>query len=331
MSVAAVYYDGRSSARRDVLIEGEPPGTLRVAGEGIDARWALKDVRVSSRVGNSARLLYFPDGSQCETTDNEGVDRLLAQLAPARWFSAHRLERSVAYALVALALTGFIAWGIVAYGIPALAKEVALRLPPSTERYLGNDALHTLDKLLLGPSALPPERQAALRALLAGIRPGLRLELRAGGKLGANALALPAGTIVLTDELANLAADDDELLGVLAHEAGHVQHRHLMRLVLQNSAAAVFIALAVGDLSSLTSLAAALPTLLLQLKYSREFEVEADDFALALLAARGIPGAKFAALLERIEAKRSRGSPGTDYLSTHPDTLKRAERARQAP
>lgn len=330
MTVSAVYYDGKSSARREVLIAGDPGSVLRITGEGVDARWALKDVRISSRVGNAARLLYFPDGSQCATTDNDGVDRLLAQLAPARWFSPHRLERSAAYAFVALVLTAVIGWGIIAHGIPALSKEVALRLPASTERYLGDDALQALDKLLLGPSALPPERQAELRALLAGIKPGLRLEVRAGRKLGANALALPAGTIVLTDELVNLAVDDQELVGVLAHEAGHVQHRHLLRLVLQNSAAAVFVALAVGDLSSLTSLAAALPTLLLQFKYSREFELEADDFALELLAARGIPGAKLAALLERIEAKRDAGTPGTEYLSTHPDTRKRAERARQA-
>lgn len=332
MSVAAVHYDGRSSARRQVLIEGEAGG-IHVVGEGIDVRWMLKDVRISPRVGDSARLLYLPDGSQCETTDNEGVDRMLARLAPARWFSLHKMERSAAYALVALALTGLVAWAIVAHGIPALAKEVAMQLPSSTERLVGSDALRALDETLLAPSALPPEQQARLRQLvsaMAGQAPDLRLELRAGRKLGANALALPSGVIVLTDELVELAADDEELIAVLAHEVGHIRQRHLLRLVLQNSAAVVFISLALGDLSSLTSLAAALPTLLLQMKYSREFEVEADDFALEFLAARGIRGEKFAALLARIEGKRVSGSRATDYLSTHPDTRKRIDRARQA-
>ncbi len=330
MKVSAVHYDGRSSARRQVLIEDEAGG-IHVAGEGIDVRWPLKNVRISSRVGDSARLLYFPDGSQCETTDNEGVDRMLAQLAPARRFSLHVLERSVTYALVALALTGFAAWGIVVYGIPALAKEVALRLPPSTQRHVGADALRALDETLFAPSALPPEQQARLRQLLSGMvgQADVRLELRAGKRLGANALALPSGIIVLTDELVKLAVDDEELIAVLAHELGHIQHRHLLRLVLQNSAAVVFIALAVGDLSSLTSLAAALPAFLLQMKYSREFELEADDFALAFLAARGIRGEKLGALLERIEAKRGRG-PGLEYLSTHPGTRERAERAERA-
>jgi Zn-dependent protease with chaperone function len=331
VTVTAVHYDGQSSERRQVSIEGEAGG-IHVVGEGINVRCTLKDVRISSRVGDSARLFYLPDGSQCETTDNEGVDRMLAQFAPARWFSLHRLERSVTYALVALALTGFVAWGIVVHGIPALAKEVALQLPVSTERHVGSDALRALDETLFAPSALPPEQQARLRQLLsamAGQAPDFRLELRAGRRLGANALALPSGIIVLTDELVKIAVDDEELIAVLAHEIGHIRHRHLLRLVLQNSAAVVFIAVALGDLSSLTSLAAAAPTLLLQMKYSREFEVEADDFALEFLAARGIRGEKFAALLARIEAMRGSGSGAADYLSTHPDIRKRIDRARQ--
>lgn len=336
MTVTAIHYDGRSSERRQVLIEGEAGG-IHIVGEGINVRCTLKDVRISSRVGDSARLFYLPDGSQCETADNEGVDRMLAQFAPARWFSLHRLERSVPYALVALALTGFVAWGIVVHGIPALTKQVAMHLPRSTETHVGSDALRALDETLLAPSTLPPDRQAQLRSLFSGMtdspgdgRSSLRLELRAGKRLGANALALPSGIVVLTDELVRLAEDDDEITAVLAHEIGHIQHRHLLRLVLQNSAAALFVALTLGDLSLLTSLAAGLPTLLLQMKYSREFETEADDFALAFLAARGIRGEKYAALLTRIEGKRGSVSLGVDYLSTHPDTRKRVDRAREA-
>ena len=47
--------------------------------------------------------------------------------------------------------------------------------------------------------------------------------------------------------------------------------------------------------------AAALPTMLLQAKYSREFEAEADEFALDYLAKKGIPPDAFSSLLERLE------------------------------
>ena len=40
------------------------------------------------------------------------------------------------------------------------------------------------------------------------------------------ALALPGGIIVVTDDMVNLAANDPELLAVLAHEMGHLRGRH---------------------------------------------------------------------------------------------------------
>src|SRR5258707_6219227 len=83
--------------------------------------------------------------------------------------------------------------------------------------------------------------------------------------------------------------------------------------------------MAVGDLSSVTSFAAALPTLLLQAKYSREFEAEADEFALDYLAKKGIPPDAFSSLLERLE--RGEGSTaGLDYFSTHPAAPGRLDR-----
>lgn len=51
-------------------------------------------------------------------------------------------------------------------------------------------------------------------------------------QIGANAFALPDGTLVVTDELVELAGDnDDEVLAVLAHELGHIHERHGLRLL----------------------------------------------------------------------------------------------------
>jgi Zn-dependent protease with chaperone function len=188
------------------------------------------------------------------------------------------------------------------------------------------------------PSRLPAERQDALRKLYAGMAASIegagsyRLEIRNGGRLGANALALPAGIIVVTDELVELSKDDRELEGVLAHEIGHLRQRHILRHVLQDSATALLIAVTLGDITSVTSLAAAAPTLLLQAKFSRDFEREADDFALGYLAQRGIPLEMFGAILQRMEEKRPGGKKtdkdALDFLSSHPATRERIERAK---
>jgi Zn-dependent protease with chaperone function len=197
---------------------------------------------------------------------------------------------------------------------------------------VGGDALSALDRFVFAPSQLPRERQLALRRLLADMSAGipgaekLRLELRQGRRAGANAFALPSGIIVMTDELVALAKDDAEIEAVLAHEIGHQRQRHLLRQFLQDSATALVLAAAIGDVTSLTSLAAAAPTLLLRAKFSRDFEREADDFALDDLARRGIPAQKFADILQRMEERRPHrkdSKEGSDYLSTHPSTRER--------
>ena len=332
MSVAAVHYDGKTSRRSAVELDFDG-ASIRVLGSGVERAWPWAEVRISSRVGNTSRHLDFPDGSQCETADNDAIDAWLAAQPGASRFSVHRIERRLRYALAAVALTGIAVWLGFAYGIPALAKQVAFRLPASTERLIGADALRALDQTLLGPSTLPSGRAAQLQKLFSGVTADLegassyRLELRAGRRLGANALALPSGIIVMTDELVALADDDRQLVAVLAHELGHMRQRHALRSVLQNSTAAVLFAVAVGDLTSVTSFAAALPTMLLQAKYSREFETEADEFALAYLAKKGIAPDAFSALLERLQ--RAEGATaGLDYFSTNPATRERVERSR---
>lgn len=335
----AIYFDGKSTDGRPVVLELDAQQVLHVRSGGIDLAWPLTEVRASERIGASRRRLYFPGGAQCETGDNDAVDRMFAaQDSPAARL-VHRWESKLGNALAALAITIFAAWAAIVWGIPALAKQVAFALPAATEKLIGSDALAALDRFIFKPSQLPEARQNALLGLYAGMTrhiegaDGYRLEFRKGGRAGANALALPAGIIVVTDELVELSKDDREIEGVLAHEIGHLRQRHILRHVLQNSAAALLIAVSVGDLTSLTSLAAAAPTLLLQAKFSRDFEREADDFSIDYLAKHGIPPEMYGAILQRLEEKKRSGGKdgdGADYLSTHPATRERIERARGA-
>ncbi len=334
--VLAVYFDGKSSDGRTVTLGLDAQRLLRVRGAGVDLGWPLAEVRASDRIGSSRRYLYFPDGSQCETGDNDGIDRLFAARESAGGRLLHRWESGLGYALAALAITAAAAWVFIVWGIPALAKQVAFALPPATEKLIGRDALAGLDRFLLAPSRLPEDRQAALRRLLSGMTADIkgagsyRLELRAGGRLGANALALPSGIIVATDELVRLAANDQEIVAVLAHEIGHLRQHHSLRQVLQNSTTALLVAFAVGDLTSITSLAATLPTVLVQAKFSRDFEREADDFALDYLGRHGIPPQAFAAILQRMADQKPADEKIPDYLSTHPATRERIKRANGA-
>ena len=114
----------------------------------------------------------------------------------------------------------------------------------------------------------------------------------------ANAFALPGGTVVMTDAIVQAAADkgisDDALVGVLAHEIGHVVHRHGMRMVVEQGVLNMGLGLALGDVSGVVSTGA---TLLTSRAYSRSHEREADCYAIALMRHTALPTAPMGQLL----------------------------------
>ncbi len=127
----------------------------------------------------------------------------------------------------------------------------------------------------------------------------------------------------------NLAGSDDQIAAVLAHEIGHVRHHHGLRLALQAAGVAVLTTVLLGDATSVASLATSLPAALLQSGYSRDFETEADDYALQRLKETGVSPKAFADVMVLLEKSHSGKSGGQaqDYFSTHPATAKRIERA----
>ncbi len=76
----------------------------------------------------------------------------------------------------------------------------------------------------------------------------------------------------MTDELVEMAGNDPEILGVLAHEIVHVREQHGMRSVLQGSAVFLIWTLMTGDVSTVAGMGSALPAMLAENGYSRGFE-----------------------------------------------------------
>jgi Zn-dependent protease with chaperone function len=244
----------------------------------------------------------------------------------------HRWEKSLPLALGAVVVTALIVALFIRFGIPAMARHVAQAIPVATEKVIARDALAQLDRFVMRPSTLAAQRREELTALfrrVAGDQPAAaayRLEFRSMPSEGANAFALPAGIVIITDDLVELARSDDEIAAVMAHELGHVRGRHVMRHLLQSSAAGLIVATLTGDLVSITSLAATLPTMLVHASFSRQFEREADDAAISWMKSAGVPARRYAEMLARLQAQLKAGPsdhPARNYLSTHPDTGER--------
>ena len=339
-SAKVAYFDGKVSTRQEVVLtlDGE---RVTIRGAGVDHTYPVASLIIPAGVGSVRRTVRLPDGGVCELEDAE----LLAALEQASGGIStgsllHRWEKSLPLALAALVLTALIVVLFIRYGVPALARRAAIALPVSTESSIGRESLATLDRILMRPSTLKKERRDELTALFrhvsgpGGVAAGYRLEFRSCPAIGANALALPSGIVIITDDLVELARQDEEIAAILAHELGHVRGRHILRHVFQSSAAGLIVATLTGDLVSITSLAATLPTVLVEASFSREFEREADDAALAWMKAAGVPPRRYAEILGRLQAeldvRQGKAAGGKtaarNYLSTHPDTGERIRR-----
>lgn len=336
IQVAAAYYDGQTTASKAVQLS-IADGDLLLRGDAIEQRWPLGEVHVSERLGNTPRLLTYSGGGHCEVNDQAGLVQLLAKVGVGRsWLDG--LQHSLPWALAAMVLMLVIFAAAYKYVLPWGAEELAMRVPGSMLQKMGDSTLETMEKYLLKPSTLDEARQQSLRDAYAALKtpadPQMKYDIIfRSSPMGANAFALPNGTIVMLDGLVELAQDDNEILAVLAHERGHVERRHAMRMVLQSSVVGLALAWYVGDVSSLLATA---PAIIMQAKYSRDMEREADVYAEQTMRANGLSPCLLGTILDKMEAAylakmkerdpeagAAKDDSAMDYLSSHPATAER--------
>lgn len=372
------WFDGRSTRARpaQALLQASPQGpVLWLRPEG-GAPFAVprKDVQwperwSARRTPETLSIDLGPHGS-LQVHDPAAWQAALAA-AGGRPTLAEKMQTRWPALLGMLLLVGAGLWTFYHHGTPWAARHLARAVPLAWERQVTRQVLDQLDGGYLKPSKIPPARQADLQAQFArlaaavqqdaalhhysGYAPPLELRFRSG--MPPNAFAMPGGAIVMTDAMVELAgstpgAGDEALMGVLAHEIGHVQHRHGTRSVLEQSVIGLGLGFALGDLPTVTASAT---TLLAATSYSRSHEREADCYAQRLLHALHMPAAPLGTLLLAAEKwndkppapapSRKAGQPpkpenqperrkpadspapgGDNWFSTHPDTHDRARR-----
>jgi Zn-dependent protease with chaperone function len=329
----AIYFDGHTSKRHPVHLLATP-GSIELTGDNWNRREPLTGIRVSEPIGAAPRTLNFPDGSFCEVAQGGELNALLATLghrdrAVTRWQQRWSVAAGSLMLMIAILLAAY------RWGLPWFAARAAPMIPPAAVSYLSQRVVATLDAQMLKPSHLPPARQQALAAGLRRLSSGdpalanSRLLFRDAPRSGPNAFALPDGEIVLFDDLVTLADNDEQVLGVLAHELAHVKFHHGLRQVIQSSVVGAVVASYFGDLSTLLS---GLTAVVIESKYSREFEQQADDYAAILLRQHDMSPTSLATILEKMEGEHvqqaAQAKAHTDWLADHPETAERIRRLR---
>lgn len=329
-SFEARHFDKGEAAFRPVRVTVHDDGTTEFAeleSEAVYATYYWGALKVTSRIGSTPRRITLPDGGVIETNDNDTVDLIERKVrGHTRSAFAHKLERLTIYTAVTVVVLAAVLFAFVRYGVPQIASSIAFSLPQGVLDFTAEQTIDAMDFAFFDDSNLSAEAQDRIKdhfnrvlEFAAQNKDCCELIFRNGGPLDANAFALPNGTVLMTDQLVELAENDNEIIGVLAHEVGHVERRHAMRSMLQSSLLALMIVFVTGDLAEVTELALGLPVFFVQVGFSRNFEREADLHALETLEAMDIDPAELANLLERLNAKCGEAC-SSGWLSTHPST-----------
>ncbi len=282
----------------------------RSAGDGT--------ICLSFRHGGEGARLYI---------DNTGLsdsDKIWLQNIPLfnSGLSAAGIKQRAIIIAAALGIVGSLVLTFT-YLIPASADHITKIIPYKIEQTLGR----RIESSLLSKK----ETEVCRSPLATDAIQKIETTLARAGELDeplklqvvelpmANALALPGGTVLVTTQLLELLENEEQLLGVLAHEIGHVKARHSMGIAVRVGASSAMAGFLFGDFAGAGAVIA-MGQVLLSTSYSRELEREADTDAIAIMQDLGIEPT----ILSQVLGKLSDASVKLPAMfSTHPLTEER--------
>src|ERR1017187_74735 len=139
-----------------------------------------------------------------------------------------------------------------------------------------------------------------------------------------NAFALPDNHLVIYTGLITECHNPEELCGVMGHEIGHMEHKHVMKKLTKEIGLSAIVAMTSGGGSS-EAITRIIKTLS-STAYDRSLESEADMASMDYMIKADIDPTQFPKFLGRMGEEKEEGIPSALYwISTHPESKERAK------
>ena len=211
--------------------------------------------------------------------------------------------------------------------------------PYKWEQKIGEATYRTLSSTILEKSEIKEKRITEIKDKSqkifkhSGLYKNPEIKFNKSNILGPNALALPGGPIIITDDLVELLKDDDLILSVIAHELAHVKERHSLQQIVEIAGLSSIAWMIFGLDESILEEIVFIGINIWGLKISRDLEKDADLMALKLLEKTGMSKKSFIQAIERltnhycvatkIEKSVCINELKSGWLSTHPSGAER--------
>lgn len=329
------YNDGKSAVSRRVTLKLQFE-SLWILDEGgkLLADWPYQTIQPVDELvtAKTLRLRCDSDAESRLLVDDPELLEELATYAPQfrrGVRAARRTLRRVSVAVVGALAVLTVFWIVLPKGVVFLARVI----PVSWEQALGKASLDdALDLFGIMDGHEPricdgPQGRAALTRLVGRFEDSINspydFEVIVVDIGITNAFALPGGYVVLFEGLIDSSGAADEVAGVLAHEMGHVIHRHGTEGLLRQMGLSLVFDFMMGDLGG--SIGGQVGSAMLSLSYSREAESDADRTGVEILQSSGVRPGGMATFFKRLQKEHGDVSGPWEILSTHPSLAARLE------
>lgn len=338
MRLDGTFVDGLTAKKRTVTAElaGDPDNGVWTIADALTravlAQWPATSLFAAAAGPNRLVIASHARADPQRLTFSGPMVAKARPLMPQIDINRRRRRSKTLGVLTASTLTlcftlfAYVTW------FPIAARLISGRVPPAWESQLGAATDRQVRDLLAGeygfsvcnadPSA--PANLAIARfvgEVTTGVKTPSQPRVTLVRSKLPNAFALPGGQIYVFSSLINEAKTSDEFAGVVAHEVGHVVHRHSLQQIIASSGTGIIVGFMLGDMTGM-SVAAGLGATVLDSRNSRTAEHEADAFAGAAARRIGFDPTALAAILDRI-AKDDELSATLSLISSHPLTSER--------
>ncbi len=332
MPIQAIFFDGEYARDRTVTLDRVGSELVFSGPDVPETRWNISGLHPIDppTAGQPFRITHdTKPGARLVIRDEAFVQNLVALNAHLKGgYSWTHLRQVLLWTVGGILVVAALGYVLVSF----LPQKVAFILPEAWRNRVGDQIVTSLvgNAKRCNTSAGDSAKAAMIGAIAEGNPDLPPLSMEVYDLALVNAFAAPGGKIIFTRGILEKADTPEEIAGVLAHEIGHVAHRHPEAQLVRLTGIQVLISLMSGtNGGDFTSNVAALAALL---SYSRDAEREADTYARTTMDQASINPLGLRTFFEKIMKIGGEKKDNNDtsvlgrignVLSTHPGTEER--------
>jgi len=332
MMIPATYYKAGNSFARAVTLEFSESALCIVDlnnDNNLRQTFALNDIKRQPSLATLPQEIALPNGDQLVVESQYPLENYIT----VNHGIVYSMEKHRSLWVIALLLIPLCLYGIIAKLIPAAAQSIVPLIPQVVLEQVDKQVITVIDSTLASPSELEADVIESVSMQWQALDKELTIDLkeyslnfRKSKAYGANAFALPGGTIVLTDDLVNLFKNDPQALtAVLLHEIGHVEYQHGVQLMMESIGTTLLMTYFLGDMEGIAEIFSGTALSVIQNQFSQKFEQQADSFSVKYLNELGIPENKLAVALKGLIGNQPNLGVFEQYFSSHPSLEERTK------